>query len=237
MEKHEYQAPGPNDSRSPCPALNSLANHGYLPRNGKNITANQLIEAINEGFNVSKFIAFILSHAGSYLIGKTREGELSLEDLFNDAIEHPVSLTRPDKDLSEDYRKISPELLDSLFSEKNENNKLTRKSFARQFIKRRDQSLRDNSKFHGLSFLQKYQVFGEYSLTLLCFPGSENGRGEEIDVDTLKSIYQFERFPDNWKKSESTIDLSQLHNLVGDIRDMVEDLDKNKPENMNKILK
>ncbi|KAA8913359.1 Chloroperoxidase [Sphaerosporella brunnea] len=31
---HAWQAPGPNDKRGPCPALNSLANHGYLPRNG-----------------------------------------------------------------------------------------------------------------------------------------------------------------------------------------------------------
>lgn len=25
-----WQAPGPGDSRSPCPMLNTLANHGYL---------------------------------------------------------------------------------------------------------------------------------------------------------------------------------------------------------------
>lgn len=25
-----YKAPGPGDSRSPCPGLNALANHGYL---------------------------------------------------------------------------------------------------------------------------------------------------------------------------------------------------------------
>lgn len=31
---YTYQAPGPNDSRGPCPGLNLLANHGYLPRNG-----------------------------------------------------------------------------------------------------------------------------------------------------------------------------------------------------------
>ena len=33
--RYTYQAPGPDDSRSPCPALNALANHGYLPRDGK----------------------------------------------------------------------------------------------------------------------------------------------------------------------------------------------------------
>lgn len=27
---HMYIAPGPADVRSPCPALNALANHGYL---------------------------------------------------------------------------------------------------------------------------------------------------------------------------------------------------------------
>lgn len=26
----EWVAPGPNDSRGPCPGLNTLANHGYL---------------------------------------------------------------------------------------------------------------------------------------------------------------------------------------------------------------
>lgn len=31
---YDYQEPGPNDSRGPCPGLNLLANHGYLPRDG-----------------------------------------------------------------------------------------------------------------------------------------------------------------------------------------------------------
>ena len=32
--KHAYQAPGPTDRRGPCPALNAMANNGYLNRNG-----------------------------------------------------------------------------------------------------------------------------------------------------------------------------------------------------------
>lgn len=31
---HKWVAPGPNDIRGPCPGLNALANHGYLPHNG-----------------------------------------------------------------------------------------------------------------------------------------------------------------------------------------------------------
>jgi hypothetical protein len=43
--KYKYEAPGPNDSRSPCPALNALANHGYLPHDGNNITPEVLQRA------------------------------------------------------------------------------------------------------------------------------------------------------------------------------------------------
>ena len=44
--QHEYVRPNRNDARSPCPALNTLANHGYLPRDGKNINPQMLSIAI-----------------------------------------------------------------------------------------------------------------------------------------------------------------------------------------------
>ncbi|KAJ6566677.1 Chloroperoxidase, partial [Mycena capillaripes] len=31
---HAYAPPGPNDMRGPCPGLNSLANHNFIPRSG-----------------------------------------------------------------------------------------------------------------------------------------------------------------------------------------------------------
>ena len=37
--------------RSPCPGINALANHGYLPRNGLNVSLEQFIIGIREGLN------------------------------------------------------------------------------------------------------------------------------------------------------------------------------------------
>lgn len=37
----------PNDKRSPCPMINALANHGYLPRNGQNVTSTEMKEAMS----------------------------------------------------------------------------------------------------------------------------------------------------------------------------------------------
>ncbi|GMF13647.1 unnamed protein product [Phytophthora lilii] len=40
--------------RSPCPGLNTLANHGYLPRNGQNITKAVLGPAIMSVYNLGE---------------------------------------------------------------------------------------------------------------------------------------------------------------------------------------
>jgi len=45
---HKYIAPGPNDIRGPCPGLNTLANHGYISRNG----VTGVVEAATASSNV-----------------------------------------------------------------------------------------------------------------------------------------------------------------------------------------
>lgn len=47
-------------ARGPCPGLNTLANHGYLPHNGREITRDILADAMLEGFNIANSDAIIL---------------------------------------------------------------------------------------------------------------------------------------------------------------------------------
>ncbi|KZL84239.1 hypothetical protein CI238_09926 [Colletotrichum incanum] len=56
---YDFKAPGPGDSRGPCPGLNLLANHGYLPRNGY-VNLGQVIEATARGFNMGPDLSTIL---------------------------------------------------------------------------------------------------------------------------------------------------------------------------------
>ncbi|KAJ6517650.1 hypothetical protein DFH09DRAFT_1428771 [Mycena vulgaris] len=57
---HPFIAPGPNDQRGPCPGMNTLANHGYIPRNGiatfEEITLS-MVEAYNLEINFGAFLA------------------------------------------------------------------------------------------------------------------------------------------------------------------------------------
>jgi hypothetical protein len=45
---HAFVAPGPNDLRGPCPGLNAMANHGYIPHNGV-ATITQFVQGTYDG--------------------------------------------------------------------------------------------------------------------------------------------------------------------------------------------
>lgn len=60
---HQYRPPGPTDIRGDCPTLNTLANHGYLSRNGITSFA-QAANAVQIAYSMSYDIAVFLSALG-----------------------------------------------------------------------------------------------------------------------------------------------------------------------------
>ena len=117
----EYVPPKDGDSRSPCPMLNAMANHGILPHDGKNISFRELNTKVRQTFNfapsfcffVPKFSADFLNR--SYWTGLFDLAELSLHS--DTAIEHDASLTRQDAAIVPDQGKPDLELVDSLLKE------------------------------------------------------------------------------------------------------------------------
>ncbi|KAJ7586847.1 Chloroperoxidase [Mycena floridula] len=92
---HPWIAPKSTDLRSPCPALNTLANHGFLPRDGKGLTQDLVIKASGDGFNVAPELLFLAARLG--LSSSTDLNTFTLDDikLYN-SIEHDASLSRGD---------------------------------------------------------------------------------------------------------------------------------------------
>ncbi|RAL16830.1 putative peroxidase [Aspergillus homomorphus CBS 101889] len=110
------------DARSPCPVLNSLANHNRLPHDGRNITAPQLRSALGSiglGADLSALLvwrAFTIHNDDAEFgphgsIGGLRDAEdvtadgvpvLHLDKVGRPhAIEHDVSVTRQDRALGD----------------------------------------------------------------------------------------------------------------------------------------
>lgn len=46
--------------RGPCPMMNTLANHGFLQRDGRNITRENAVNALREGLNFNPTLSNIM---------------------------------------------------------------------------------------------------------------------------------------------------------------------------------
>ncbi|KAJ2936545.1 heme-thiolate peroxidase, partial [Candolleomyces eurysporus] len=76
-DAHPFKAPEEGDIRGPCPGLNTLANHGYLPHNGV-ATPSQIIEAVQEGFNMEHGTALFVTYAAHLVDGNLVTDLLSI---------------------------------------------------------------------------------------------------------------------------------------------------------------
>ncbi|EIN04231.1 heme-thiolate peroxidase [Punctularia strigosozonata HHB-11173 SS5] len=86
--------------RSPCPGLNTLANHGFLPRDGKSISIPTLVTACQDGLNVGADFCTVIGTTSLLSNGAIAKGGLifDLDDLneHNFPIEHDASVSRED---------------------------------------------------------------------------------------------------------------------------------------------
>ncbi|KAJ7278697.1 Chloroperoxidase [Mycena rebaudengoi] len=74
---HPFIAPGPHDQRGPCPGMNTLANHGYIPRNGI-ATFEQVTLAQVEAFNLDIGFAAFLTAANMLMRGNPFVNKISI---------------------------------------------------------------------------------------------------------------------------------------------------------------
>jgi hypothetical protein len=100
--RHPFFRPA-GASRGPCPALNILANHGLLPRDGRNITLEKLQSGLLEGFNFTpETTAIVFSIQNNPVTGLNKES-FALEEIKKHTpfvVEHDASISRNDFDTS-----------------------------------------------------------------------------------------------------------------------------------------
>lgn len=123
-EGHPHVPPGPNDQRGPCPGLNTLANHGYIPHNGI-VTPSQLVRAVWEGLSMGPDLGAILAIGGFVFKGDLDTMQMSIGGEVEGAgvglsqhgiIEGDGSVTRMDSTLG-DHIKASQERLKIYYDE------------------------------------------------------------------------------------------------------------------------
>ncbi|KAF9260745.1 Cloroperoxidase [Marasmius fiardii PR-910] len=194
----EYQPPKEGDSRSACPALNALANHGILPRDGKNIPFTEMSRVVNESYNFApSFCFFVPNYSANFLKRDYNKDTFNLEELSqHNAIEHDASLTREDVHFNQDQSKphlpFVEELLSYATGKDSEGHALlTADDIARYSAKRRADSQANNPEF-TLETIHKFFGSSNNSTMLRIFGGR---------VDHLRTMLTEEKIPEGWQSS------------------------------------
>ncbi|KAK1940074.1 putative sterigmatocystin biosynthesis peroxidase stcC [Phytophthora citrophthora] len=201
--------PPPNSAlnhRSPCPALNSLANHGFLPRNGKSLTPEMIRNAIMEVFNIDETLAERLT--------RPLPSQLTLADLsVHGFIEHDASLVHDDTYLKKDPAEINITLADNLFA-KSKDGKLDKHVLATGRRQRESQCKKENPEY-ALPVKAQAAAYGESALLLLAMGDYES---ETISEEHAKSFLVDEKIPDDFHRSDKPISTATAFYLAAQIK-------------------
>lgn len=226
---HEFIPANSTDSRAPCPALNALANHGYLlvifvhltvnftnnypsrPHTGKDIGLFQLTKALHNVYNLSLPFAFFLSFIGILLCG---HGFLRLDlDALaaHNKIEHDASLVHADTVQGKKRAPIpvDPMRLRSFLGYAALHNGMYLEDFMHARVDRERELLNPLDQLHA-------QIGQGEVATAWLVMKDENGK---VPLDRLQQWWGGERLPDNWKKPAQSVGLLQTRRMANELKE------------------
>ena len=83
--------------RGPCPMLNTLTNHGFLPRDGRNLTKVNVVAGLKEGLNFNASLGELMWEQAIIANPGPNATFFTLEMLnVHGVLEHDASLSRAD---------------------------------------------------------------------------------------------------------------------------------------------
>ncbi|KUJ23751.1 Cloroperoxidase [Mollisia scopiformis] len=93
----EWAPGGPDDFRGPCPMMNTLANHGFLPHDGGNITLENAVYALTTALNFNESVATLMWQQAIIANPEPNATFFTLDNLNrHNVLEHDASISRSD---------------------------------------------------------------------------------------------------------------------------------------------
>jgi len=221
---HEYQAPLPTDARSPCPFLNTMANHGYIRRDGRYITLWAATKGMIECYNFTFSLALFVASAGVYtsLFTSANPFWFDLQQLQvhnNISIEHDASLTRPDIKTGDNWHPDTKLIEQMLKSSTSPDGSLSLEDYAQYRV------IRETTLPAPFVGLRSFLATGEIGLIL---PSIGRDATEvlkrKIHSDWAKSFFITSRLPDDWTPQSTAITLKDVNDIRKKMQDVMKEI-------------
>ncbi|KAF5384536.1 hypothetical protein D9757_006460 [Collybiopsis confluens] len=211
--RHAFKGPTDEDARSPCPALNTLANHGFINRSGKEISRSALTSSLTSIYRLSVPLAELLVTGGFLCCADFESEGLSLDALAaHDKIEHDASLVHDNTPLGAAFApiKVNWTLVNELTTKYPDGLGIRRLSEARA-------TREELSRVEGrpkLDALHGQIAYGEAALTWLVMKDLTS----LVRTDTIRQWFGQETFPETFVIPSEEITLhttSKISSKIG----------------------
>ncbi|SPO06528.1 related to chloroperoxidase [Cephalotrichum gorgonifer] len=211
----QWQGPTASDVRGPCPFLNTFANHGFLPRSGKYITEQILIDGLFDAVNFNETLVKFLFDFAITTNPEPNSTWFSLDHLTrHNVLEHDVSLSRVDNFFGH-ADAFNQEAFDETASYWGD--VVSTETAVDALIARRDRSKKTNPHF-SLSELGEAFLIGETAAFINILGDAEAGTA---NTTVVRYLFENERLPTElgWKRREVAFteqDLSDGMDIIGE---------------------
>ncbi|KAF7310009.1 Cloroperoxidase [Mycena indigotica] len=209
---HPFVAPGPNDQRGPCPAMNTLANHGYIPRNGI-ATFEEITIAMMEAFNIELLFGATMVSNNMLTRGNPFVNKISIGETGGIAkhgrFEGDASITRADA-LIGDNRNFQDRLYDldllqlGKFGDNGVEGNNTVWNIDALIAMKRQNIAMDQAANRGFQFPPRRfnAALTQAAFILNVFA---NGTTKEASLSTIGSFFRNQTFPANWHRAAAPV--------------------------------
>ncbi|KAK1997467.1 Cloroperoxidase [Colletotrichum falcatum] len=217
VPSHPWIAPQANDVRGPCPMLNSLANHGYLPRSGKEISMADLIDGLGTALHFNESLVRTLGTPAFATSTTGNPNTFNLNDTAkHDVIEHDGSISRADFAVTGDAKTFNEtvwaETRGYLEAGASADGKVDYKTMAAARSKRIATAKATNPQFN-LTTSQVTISLGESAVILGTLGQSYSAPAAPLEW--IKAVFEEERLPfsEGWTRSETEITTAEVLGL------------------------
>ncbi|KZL78054.1 chloroperoxidase-like protein [Colletotrichum tofieldiae] len=214
---HPWLAPGASAVRGPCPMLNSLANHGYLARDGKEISMQDLIAGLGSALHFNESLVRTLGTPAFATSTTGNASTFNLDDIAkHNVIEHDGSLSRADFAVTGDAKTFNvtvwSETKGYLEAGASTDSKVDYKTMATARSKRIATAKATNPSFN-LAANQVTVSLGESAVILGTI--GQSFSAPAAPLEWLKVVFEEERLPftEGWETSATEITTAQVLGL------------------------
>mmetsp|Transcript_12259 Transcript_12259/g.19827 ORF Transcript_12259/g.19827 Transcript_12259/m.19827 type:complete len:359 (-) Transcript_12259:135-1211(-) len=217
-EKNNFQAPGPYAIRSPCPAINTIANHGFISRSGREIGVKDLAQALEDVFRISSeaLIGSPVADAMKFGLTDRKGGKdvLTIDRLFqsrdsnrgSEAVEHDASFFREDSNSGwANDRLPSARLIRNFFEVNDEDNLRMMDILDVQRLRIKESCKRRRKQGNIRKYTDEHRRAMATQVAKLIIMGQAQGPNFDRVSSNIRTIVGSERLPENYHPNKEVL--------------------------------